>query len=269
MKESNSQGDVARVCTPRYLPREKWAEADEIAMRINPENRPPDAHLGRPDAAANERLAVDRRVYWGQEGVELTVGFLDSPPADLRARILSHMNAWNKTANVKFSESNTDPQVRIARLDSPPSMSGYWSYLGTDILTIPKDEPTMNLEGFTMNTSESEFVRVVRHETGHTLGFPHEHMRKELVEKLDREKVIEAYMRSQGWSRRDVINQVLTPLEESSILGSPNADATSIMCYQIHGSLTDDGQAIVGGLDINELDYEIAGALYPKLKQES
>ena len=53
---------------------------------------------------------------------------------------------------------------------------GYWSYLGTDIRLIPRNRPTMNLQGFTMNTSESEYKRVVRHETGHTLGFPHEHI---------------------------------------------------------------------------------------------
>jgi len=57
-------------------------------------------------------------------------------------------------------------------------MSGYWSYLGTDILHIPKNRPTMCLENFSMDTLESEYKRVVRHETGHTLGFPHEHMRR-------------------------------------------------------------------------------------------
>ena len=48
----------------------------------------------------------------------------------------------------------------------------------------------MNLEAFTMDTPDSEFFRVVRHETGHTLGFPHEHMRKAIIDRLDPEKVI-------------------------------------------------------------------------------
>jgi hypothetical protein len=42
--------------------------------------------------------------YWGLQGVSLTVGFLDDAAADLRRRILLHMNAWAKTANVKFVE---------------------------------------------------------------------------------------------------------------------------------------------------------------------
>ncbi len=65
---------------------------------------------------------------------------------------------------------------------------GYWSYLGTDILSVPLNHPTMNLEGFSIKTSDSEFHRVVRHETGHTLGFPHEQLRKEIVNRIDRKK---------------------------------------------------------------------------------
>jgi len=254
-----SRNGGSRVCTPKYLPRSEWARAEKIAVEVNPANKPDNEAPVAPD----ERLAADKRVYWGETtGVRLTVGFLDNPECALRAKILSHMNAWSQTANVQFVESNDAPQVRIARTDSP-GMGGYWSYLGTDILTIPRDQPTMNLEGFTMNTPDAEFVRVVRHETGHTMGFPHEHMRKELVERLDREKVIDAYMASQGWSRQEVINQILTPLEESSLIGG-QVDANSIMCYQIDGSLTLDGEPIPGGLDIDESDYRIAARLYPK-----
>jgi len=49
------------------------------------------------------------------------------------------MNASNATANVQFVESATDPQVRINRAAG----DGYWSYLGTNILSIPQGEPTM------------------------------------------------------------------------------------------------------------------------------
>jgi hypothetical protein len=254
------------ICTPRYLPREKWRDAAEIAARHNPKNLPGGARPGDL-AGGGDRIAVDINKYWGKEGVKLTVGFLDNPPADLRARILSHMNAWSHTANVSFVESSTDPRVRIARMtaeEAPPGMNGYWSYLGTDIDTIPKDQPTMNLEAFTMETLDSEFYRVVRHETGHTLGFPHEHMRRQLIERLDRDKVIAEFERTQGWSEQMVIDQVLTPLEESSLLGTPDADARSIMCYQISGDLTLDGEPIEGGVDIDDSDYEFVAHLYPK-----
>ena len=89
----------------------------------------------------------------------------------------------------------------------------------------------MNLDSFTMNTPDSEFHRVVRHETGHTLGFPHEHMRKAIIDRIDREKAIKEFMRTQGWSRQEVIEQVLTPFETSALKATAVTDENSIMCY--------------------------------------
>lgn len=251
------------TCTPKHLPSAMLEHAADHAININPINRPPVERLSRllPAGTVNKGfLAVLTAKRWKTNGVRLTVGFLDDPPADLRARIISHMNAWDRTAKVQFTETAGDAQVRIARVAG----DGYWSYLGTDVLLIEKDQPTMNLEGFTMQTRDSEFHRVVRHETGHTLGFPHEHMRGELVERIDREKAIEYYMASQGWSREEVIAQVLTPIENGSLLGTSRADSNSIMCYQIPGALTVDGEPIAGGLDIDDLDYGFAAICYPK-----
>ena len=126
------------------------------------------------------------------------------------------MNAWNQTAGVSFVETRGVGKVRISR-----NQAGYWPYLGTDILHIPNNRPTLNLQGFTMNTDEREYRRVVRHEAGHTLGFPHEHMREELVALIDPEKAYDFFLRTQGWSREMVDQQVLTPLSEDSIMGTP------------------------------------------------
>ena len=175
-------------------------------------------------------------------------------------------DAWSQTANVQFVETKTDPQVRIARAGG--NDGGYWSYIGTDILHIKAKDQTMNLEAFTMNTPDSEFHRVVRHETGHTLGFPHEHMRKLLVAKLDVKKTIAYFEQTQGWSEAEVRAQVLTPLEESSLLGT-TPDPTSIMCYQIPGQITKDGKPIVGGNDISPMDFTFISTIYPKAKAKA
>ena len=53
-----------------------------------------------------------------------------------------------------------------------------------------------------MRTSEAEFRRVVRHEAGHTLGFDHEHMRSDIVKRIDREKAIAFFDRTEGWTPR-------------------------------------------------------------------
>ncbi len=261
MRDVNPQDPL--VCTPRSLPRAQWVEAARAATSINPLNHPPIERLTRTltgFAPTPEHIAVLTTKYWHTKGVRLTVGFLDTPPAALRKRILSHMNAWAKTANVTFVETKGAAQVRIAR-----AADGYWSYLGTDILSIDRQKQTMNLEAFTMQTPEAEFHRVVRHETGHTLGCPHEHMRRALVALIDPQKAIDYFGSTQGWSADEVRQQVLTPIEESSLWGTAHADPNSIMCYQIPGSITKSGKPIVGGADIDASDYEFLAKVYPKL----
>jgi hypothetical protein len=251
------------ACTPKMLPRDRWIPAAKTAVSINPMNHAPVQRLAMvmPGFVAQPaHLAVLVTKYWKTGGVHLTVGFLDNPEAALRKRIIQHMNAWSKTANVKFSEAKTNPDVRIAR----NAGDGYWSYLGTDILHIDADQPTMNLDSFTMNTPESEFHRVVRHETGHTMGFPHEHMRAELVAKIDRAKAVRYFGETQGWDENTVVQQVLTPIEQAQILATPTADVKSVMCYQIPGSITKDGKPIIGGKDIDRMDFDFASKIYPK-----
>jgi hypothetical protein len=245
------------VCQPKLLPKRQWITAASMAAAINPVNAPAirAAAVGRPLKPLE--LAVMTTKYWGAKGVDLSVSFLDSPSKALRDRILSHMNAWSKTANVRFRYTTRQGQVRIARVQD-----GYWSYVGTDILSIPLDQQTLNLDSFTMNTPESEYVRVVRHEAGHTLGFPHEHMRKELVDLIDRKKAIAFFGRTQGWTPKEVEFQVLTPLSKGSLIATDHADPRSIMCYQIPGSITKNGRPIVGGTDIVASDREFIGRIY-------
>jgi hypothetical protein len=84
------------VCTPRSLPASKLVAAAQIARTINPVNHPPVERLTRVMRGFTPspmRIAVLTTKYWGNKGVRLAVGFLDSPSADLRSRILLHMNA--------------------------------------------------------------------------------------------------------------------------------------------------------------------------------
>ncbi|MEK6334698.1 MAG: CHAT domain-containing protein [Acidobacteriota bacterium] len=255
------------VCRPKSLPLAKLAAAERRAIEVNPENaserrtvaRSPIGRRGGP-----RRIAVVTARRWPATGVRLSVSFLDTPSTALRSRILKHLNAWGEHANVLFSETEGVGQVRIARFDSPEDMAGYWSYVGTEILEAKLDEPTLNLDSFTLRTSEAEYRRVVRHEAGHTLGFDHEHMRSEIVNGIDRKKAFAFYDKDQGWSREEVEEQVLTPLAKKSIMGTTEADPLSIMCYHLPGKIMKNGKAIKGGIDINPNDFAFAELIYPK-----
>ena len=247
------------VCTPRSLPRRLMQRAARTAIQINPVNAPLLAQAGGAGVTlpANPAfISVLTSKYWGPRTRRLTVSFMDGGSNALRARIRSHMNAWN--TGITFAETKRDGQVRISRTGS-----GYWSYLGTDVLLSPRNRQTMNLRGFSMNTPESEYRRVIRHELGHTLGFPHEHMRQALVDRIDPQKAYDYFLRTQGWDKQMVDAQVLTSLDEASLMSTP-PDQTSIMCYQLPGEITRDGQPILGGPDINATDAAFALKIYPK-----
>ena len=250
------------ICSIRLLPQDQWVNAASTATRINPANAPNlrTLSLAAPEVVIPpEHLALLTAKYWGSGGVRLTVGFLDNPAANLRARILSHMNAWDPFSNVQFTETATNPQVRITRTAG----DGYWSNLGTDVLHISAGQPTMNLDSFTMTTPDSEFHRVIRHETGHTLGFPHEHLRKEIVDRIDRAKAIQYFESTQGWDEAMVVAQVLTPLDDSALIETAQADTHSIMCYRLPASIMKDNVAVEGGTDIDALDAQFASTVYP------
>lgn len=255
------------LCRPRTLPVERLVDAERRAIEINPENaldhrlvaRTPIGRRGGP-----RRIAVVIARKWPATGVRLSVSFMDNPSTALRTRILLHMNAWGQHANVLFTETAGVGRVRIARFDKPKDVAGYWSWLGTEILEIDENEPTLNLDSFTMNTAESEFRRVVRHEAGHTLGFDHEHMRSDIVKRIDRKKAFIFYDEDQGWSKEEVEQQVLTPLAKNSIMGTKESDPLSIMCYDLPAEIMKDGKAVTGGKDINPNDFAFAKSLYPK-----
>ena len=248
------------ICTPKSLPQHLQVRAAKTATDLNPMNAPVFGFMPVDDTLAALvsdplSIAVLTSKYWGTARRRLTVSFVETTPADLRTRILSHLNAWS--CGIQFVETSGTGQVRISR-----GAGGFFSYLGTDILHIAANRQTMNLQGFTMSTPDSEFRRVIRHEAGHTLGFPHEHMRREIVARIDPPKAYDYFWRTQGWPKPMVDQQVLTPLDERSIFGTP-ADQTSIMCYQLPGLITVDGRTIPGGLNINATDLAFARRIYP------
>lgn len=251
-------------CAIKRLPDHKLIPAAENAVRINPANYPNRfalaALVGRSPTPLE--IAFTTTQWWGSQGKDFTVSFLDNPDQATRKLILQHANLWSKTAQVSFRESNTDPDIRITRT----SGDGYWSYVGTDLQHVDPNEPTMNLDSFTSSTDLSEYMRVVPHEFAHSLGAIHEHVRRQIVVKIVPRKAYVYFGATQGWSHAEVDAQVLTPQEDSTILfGTPDAEEDSIMCYPLPGSIMVDGIAVPGGTHITDHDYEVMGIMYPRV----
>ncbi|KAJ8073580.1 response to abiotic stimulus [Marasmius tenuissimus] len=115
-----------------------------------------------------------------------------------------------------------------------------------------------------------EFIQTLLHETGHTLGFVHEHLRPGLVERIDERKAIAYYKTQVGWTedrtRREVLKR-LSPTRAYDISSKP--DDVSIMCYPFTQHILKDGSdAIRGGKTLSKYDKKHAAAVYPILKPE-
>jgi hypothetical protein len=258
------------VCVPPPpLPDQFLIAAAEESRKIHPANAPPPGAFGALSLALESigraplpppeplHIAMMTQFFWGPEPRTLTVSFTEQTSQPLKDKILAHLNMWKGGLRFKHAAAGARGDVRISR-----GPGGYFSYLGNSILQIPKSEPTMNLEGFSLQTADSEFVRVICHEGGHTRGYAHEHMLASLVGRLNREAVYRWAARTQGWSRQEVDQQIFTTLDERSIMATP-ADQTSIMCYHFDADLTIDGQPILGGDHINETDQTFDLKQYP------
>lgn len=262
------------LCTPVFLPREMQVEAMHTAIAHDPRNAPPVATMramiaramtglvgpdSLPDLTPGQ-LAAATTKYWGSKGVKLTVKPMESISQALLSRILKFANKWRTEghANVEFVYSLTDPVIRFTREGNQ-----LYSYMGTDNLHIPRNQHTMMLGGYSDRTPDSELDRSCVHEFGHALGLIHEHLRRALVQRLDPAKTTAYMARVYGWDSGTTRSQVLTPAEESSLMGSPVADEVSVMCYQLSGECTTDGRPIVGGSKLSEIDKAWIAKLYP------
>src|SRR5215217_2898457 len=98
------------VCVPKSLTVAQAEVAVRRSIEVNPENaaviqtveRTPTGRRGGP-----RRLALLVGNRWPASGQRFPVQFLDTPSKELRKRIIAHMNAWNKTANVRFEETKS------------------------------------------------------------------------------------------------------------------------------------------------------------------
>jgi hypothetical protein len=253
-------------CTIMRLPDELIIPAAQHAIREDPRNEPAVAQfatlINHPDQDSVMRpefIAALTTKYWGPQTRKVPVYFADNPDATTRRMILEYANAWN--CGVSFHETMRQSEA-VCRIGRGPY--GHYSYLGTDNSLIDVNQVTMNLQGFTSTTPLSEWWRVVPHEFGHFLGCPHEHARAEIIRRLNQEATIQRFMREQGWTRAQVIAQVFTPLEQSSIMGTAS-DETSIMAYRFEGDLTLDGRPIPGGMRPNAGDLAFMSKIYPKV----
>lgn len=218
-----------KVCVDRTLPPELAMDAARRAIEENPENLP--IAKVRPGvglyAVSPLEMALITAKKW-RNGRRLRVGFMDGD-ASVQGKVKDLAKTWSDFANLTFefgSASGADIRISFQH-------EGSWSYLGTDALSIPKDEPTMNYGWLERGTPQEEYDRVVVHEFGHALGAIHEHQNPAADIPWDKEAVYRYYAGPpNNWSKEDVDHNLFERYSRT-VTNFSDYDPRSIMHYPI------------------------------------
>jgi hypothetical protein len=258
--KGDSMVDPIKVCVDRVFPADRHVEAAARSIAANPSNTPIPPHHAAPGAPFDHplSLALLTGYMWFRTGKTLRVRFLDGDPA-VQARIPRFAEAWSAFANITF-QFGTDPDAEIRISFQDP---GSWSWIGTQCLSIAKDQPTMNFGWLTPATGDDEYSRVVTHEFGHAIGCIHEHQNPVAGIPWDK-PVVYAYYEGppNNWTKQEVDVNLFQRYSKTLTQFSA-FDPTSIMEYPIASQFTD-GKLVVGMNEVlSAMDKGFIGGQYP------
>jgi len=223
-------------CTERILPHR--AHTPQRITRVN----------GR------DRAVLFPTALW-VTGATVRVKFL-SGTSGQQAYAMKQAMWWIQEAhaNIKFEfTQSAEAEIRVAFDES----DGAWSYIGTDALQIPKNQPTMNLGFLDGGTAAHEF--------GHALSLGHEHQNPEGGIQWNREAVIASLSGPpNNWSVEDIEENVLDKYAVDHVRGTV-FDPDSIMLYSFPASWTVNGVSTKANetLSVTDKAYISSTAAYP------
>lgn len=252
-----------KVCIDRTLPPALATEAAQRAIQENPENVA--VAKVRPGMGVHVPTPFELALVTGKKwrnGRKLRVGFMDGD-SEVQGRVEELAHTWSQFANLTFEFGNASgADIRISF-----EQEGSWSYLGTDALTIPKDEPTMNYGWLDPDTPQEEYDRVVVHEFGHALGAIHEHQNPDADIPWDKEAVYRYYAGPpNNWSKEDVDHNLFERYSRT-VTNFSDYDPHSIMHYPIPDEHTLGDFSVGWNTEPSDIDKSFMQQMYPSSRR--
>lgn len=215
---------------------------------------------GTGDWVPGGQVALASKVW--PNGSTLRVKFLDGAPA-LRKRVIEIAGEWIRLANLRFEVVTSGPsELRVSF-----TSDGSWSYVGTDSLSIPPTDATINFGWLKQDTPDHEVRRVVLHEMGHALGLGAANMSPVANIPWRKEATYES-LAKQGWDRPTVDRNVFAKYDARLVIQG-GVDAESIMYHPTSPECTEPGFRWHEGSELSAGDRAFIARLYPKVSAAS
>jgi hypothetical protein len=249
-----------KACVDRPIPDDLMLESMHQSVEENPNNAPVISRAMLPPGVTDVPqvfLAAITGKIW-KPGRTLHVRFLDGD-TQVQQRIPPFAHVWSQHANIQFVfDDSPNAEIRISFQEQ-----GSWSYLGTDALVIPRNQPTMNFGWLTRSTTNDEYSRVVTHEFGHALGCIHEHQNPATDIPWDKEAVYDFYQGPPNYWTREQVDINLFTRYGADITQFSEFDPQSIMLYPIPNEFTLGDFDVGWNKVLSDTDKRFVNALYP------
>jgi hypothetical protein len=247
-----------KVCIDRMLPEDQLEQAAKQAIAENPENAPHGSPAFGLAHLPPTFMALITGKRW-KRGRTLSVRFLGGV-RQVQQKVENQAHRWEEFANIKFRFDNAaDAPIRVAFQQG----AGSWSYIGTDALSIPQGQATMNYGWLEPDTDDTEYARVVLHEFGHALGCIHEHQNPAGGIHWNKEVVYAALGGPpNNWSKKEVDANMFQRYSRT-ITQFTGLDPTSIMMYSFPKEWTTDGFQAPSNSELSDMDRTFIKKMYP------
>lgn len=234
---------------PRFTPCVDRQRSYQVAVAENPRN----AMRTRTFGPFNKLWTPGKTIY---------ISFIyDSIERNTKWAIYELARQWLDLSGANLDIALSDDEDFNAKIRIHLSKKEHHntSHIGTDAL-INDFDPSMTLNLF---PGDEDFERVILHEFGHAFGALHAHQHPEADIPWNVPAVLENYRNLQGWSERDLMEQMINKNTDSGNIIAPY-DRNSIMHYPVQQADTIGDWEVGVNSELTESDLEFMRLAYPE-----